>query len=298
MEISSRLRNTLFVCLGGLLSLLAWSAPTAAEYGVILNLSGKQRMLSQKISKEVLLVALDVDKPTNIQNLKASSALFDKTLSGLKDGDSELGLPATESKRIRRQLTKVEAIWESFYPSVQQIIATGMVADDQLQIIANQNLPLLKQMNKAVGLYEKEAAKSGLESAPELAVTINLAGKQRMLTQKMSKEFLLIALEQDAENNKLNLLDTYTLFDRTLKGLADGDETLGLTGTPQFHIRQQLQVVERLWENFKPLVAKGAHHSTTEISAAQVRQVASTNLPLLKEMNRAVGLYEQEAALE
>lgn len=36
----------------------AADGPTAAEYGTVLNLSGKQRMLSQKMSKEVMLVAL------------------------------------------------------------------------------------------------------------------------------------------------------------------------------------------------------------------------------------------------
>jgi len=50
--------------------------------------------------------------------------------------------------------------------------------------VAKNNLPLLKQMNKAVGLYEKDAKKGGLKSAPGLAATINLSGKQRMLTIK------------------------------------------------------------------------------------------------------------------
>lgn len=273
-----------------------WAAPTAAEYGVVLNLSGKQRMLSQKMSKEAALVALGVDKARNIENLQKTSALFDKTLKGLKDGSSELGLPATESKRIRRQLEKVETIWAEFYPSIKQVIASGNVSDAELNTIASQNLPLLKQMNKAVGLYEKDAKKTGLEAAQGLAATLNLAGKQRMLTQKMSKEYFLIALGHAVEDNKLNLLDTYTLFDRTLKGLIDGDDTLGLPGTPQPHIRQQLAVVDGLWSTFKPLVQQGADHKTTQLSAAQIKQVATANLPLLKEMNKAVGLYEKEAA--
>ena len=274
----------------------AFSSPTAAQYGAVLNLSGKQRMLTQKMSKEIALIALNQDVAKNIENLTQTTQLFDKTLKGLKDGSAELGLPATESKRILRQLGKVESIWGDSYPVVQQIIASGQVSQEQLSLIAKQNLPLLKQMNKAVGLYEKDAKKSGLEAAPGLAATINLAGKQRMLTQKMSKEFFLIALGHEVEENKLNLLETYGLFDRTLKGLADGDETLGLPGTPQPHIRAQLKVVNDLWKNFKPLVSKGANYKTQAITQAQVNQLASLNLPLLKEMNKAVGLYEKEAA--
>ncbi|WP_299787391.1 type IV pili methyl-accepting chemotaxis transducer N-terminal domain-containing protein [uncultured Shewanella sp.] len=277
-------------------TLSAYAEPTSAEYGVILNLSGKQRMLSQKMSKEVTLIGLNVDAEKNLSNLSATSSLFDKTLKGLKEGDATLGLPATESKRIVRQLDKVSGIWGEFYPVIQSIIASKSVSDEQLAVIASQNLPLLKQMNKAVGLYEKEAKKSGLKAAPGLAATLNLSGKQRMLTQKMSKEFFLIALGHDVEQNKLNLLETYSLFDRTLKGLKDGDEVLGLPGTKPQHIRDQLDVVDGLWVKFKPLVEKGADYKTTTISEAQIDAVAQSNLPLLKQMNAAVKLYEKEAA--
>ena len=274
----------------------AQAAPTAAEYGVILNLSGKQRMLTQKMSKEVTLIALNVDKEANLKNLAATSSLFDKTLKGLRDGDASLGLPATETKRILKQLKKVSAIWSEFYPVVQKIIDSQDVSEGQMKTIAGQNLPLLKQMNKAVGLYEKQAKKSGLEAAPGLAATINLSGKQRMLTQKMSKEYFLIALGHETEDNKLNLLETYSLFDRTLTGLRDGDDTLGLPGTNEQSILDQLKVVETLWADFKPLVEAGADHKTKSLSAEQIKQIAKTNLPLLKEMNAAVKMYEKEAA--
>ncbi|USD67895.1 type IV pili methyl-accepting chemotaxis transducer N-terminal domain-containing protein [Vibrio sp. SCSIO 43136] len=276
--------------------LTAHAAPTPAEYGVVLNLSGKQRMLTQKMSKEVTLVALDVDASANLTNLKATSDLFDTTLKGLRNGSATLGLPPTESKRILRQLDKIEKIWMEFYPVVQEVIASGSVTKKQLDFIAAQNLPLLKQMNKAVGLYEKDAKKNGLSANPGLAATLNLSGKQRMLSQKMSKEFFLIALGEDVEDNKLNLLETYSLFDQTLAGLKDGDETLGLPATEQAHIREQLDVVNGLWQNFKPVVEAGADHSTTAISLEQIKQVANLNLPLLKEMNAAVMLYEAEAA--
>ncbi|MCB1850521.1 MAG: type IV pili methyl-accepting chemotaxis transducer N-terminal domain-containing protein, partial [Gammaproteobacteria bacterium] len=167
---------------------LAATGPTAAEYGVVLNLSGKQRMLTQKMSKEIMLVALDVDKSANLNNLAATASLFNKTLKGLRDGDTDLRLPETSNGRIRRQLDKVEKIWIDFYAVVKQIVDSGTVSPEQIENVATQNLPLLKEMNKCVNLYEKDASGAGLKADPALAVTINLSGKQRMLTQKMSKE--------------------------------------------------------------------------------------------------------------
>ncbi len=272
------------------------AGPSSAEYGVVLNLSGKQRMLTQKMSKEIMLVALNVDKENNLSNLIKTSGLFDKTLKGLRNGSAELRLPVTSSKRILRQLDKIDALWADFYPNVQEITNSKNVTKEQVDYIAKNNLPLLKNMNKAVGLYEKDAKKGGLKAAPGLAATINLSGKQRMLTQKMSKEFLLVAYGYDVENNKLSLLETYSLFERTLKGLLDGDDTLGLPGTKSQSIRDQLDVVSGLWSNFQPIVASGADYKTKTIASEQITQLANTNLPLLKNMNKAVGMYEKEAA--
>ncbi|MGL1931622.1 MAG: type IV pili methyl-accepting chemotaxis transducer N-terminal domain-containing protein [Desulfotalea sp.] len=270
--------------------------PSAAEYGIVLNLSGKQRMLSQKMSKEVVLIALDVNKEENLKNLQGTAKLFNKTLKGLKDGNTELRLPPTTNGRIRNQLGKIEKIWIDFNEVLQGILAHGKVTPVQLQAVASQNLPLLKQMNKCVLLYEKDASKAGLQSDPSLAVTINLSGKQRMLSQKMSKEFLLIAYGHDIENNKLNLLETYSLFERTLKGLLDGDDTLDLPATENPKIRQQLGKIDMLWVKFKPIVSFGAEPSTTSIPKEKIKTVAKANLPLLKEMNIAVGMYEKESA--
>ncbi len=67
----------------------------------------------------------------------------------------------------------------------------------------------------------------------QLGVVIDLSGRQRMLTQKMSKEFLLITAGISVQENQVNLAKTVALFDRTLKGLLDGDAAQRLPGTPQ-----------------------------------------------------------------
>lgn len=277
-------------------TLVRAEGPTSEAYGVVLNLSGKQRMLTQKMTKEILLIALGIASDNNMANLRATSELFDRTLNGLRDGDQGLRLPPTSSKRILRQLRKVAEIWNDYRLVVDKILATGSVSKTQVALVAEKNLPLLKNMNKCVKLYEKDASSSGLKADPGLAVTINLSGKQRMLTQKMSKEFLLIAYGHDVDGNKLNLLETYTLFERTLNGLRDGDATLDLPGTQNPAIREQLDVVQNLWESFKPHVVTGANMKTAAIARSQVEALAGANLPLLKAMNKAVGMYEKEAA--
>jgi len=261
------------------------SAISTKQYAVIINLAGRQRMLTQKMSKEMLLVAKGIDVEKNKASLKKTAALFDKTLRGLIRGNKKLGLPPTKGKSTLRTMKKVEKLWGGFKKIVDGVVAGGEVP---VAKVASLNLPLLKTMNAAVRLYEKEAKKAVGMSA---GVVINLAGKQRMLTQKMSKEMLLVALGHDTDRNKAELKSTASLFDRTLRGLKDGDTDLGLPGTGDSAILAQLDTVSGLWGDLKPLVDQVTDIDATGVPADVLRKMANLNLPLLKEMNKAVKMY-------
>ncbi len=278
------LSGTAFL-LSGLLLLSSGLQAADNITGKVINLAGKQRMLTQKMSKEALLIAKGIDVETNKSNLKKTVTLFDKTLKGLKNGDADLGLPGTENADIVKQLDHVASLWANFKPLMDQA-AAGTADKSVLEKIAATNLPLLKEMNKAVKMYEKAA---GSNLSPAAATTINLAGKQRMLTQKMTKELLLIANGIDADANRSNLAKTVALFDKTLKGLFDGDADLGLVGTKDPAIRAQLMVVQKLWDEYKAVLEK------VDTSDAGLKKAAAINLPLLKEMNKAVGMYAKAA---
>ncbi len=263
----------------------ASTGATNEEMATVINLAGKQRMLTQKMSKEALLIVMGVDAPKNRENLGKTAALFDKTLKGLLNGDSTLKLVKTENPDIVAQLNTVSGLWKEFHKSVKSVLGED-VSEPVLAKIASQNLPLLKNMNKAVGMFEKE---SGSKLEAGLAVTINLAGKQRMLTQKMTKEMLLVAKGINADKNKANLKATVALFEKTLSGLLDGDKKLGLPGTKDAAIRDQLAKVGKLWNDYKPVLDNAV--AGKEISKADLEKAAKLNLPLLKEMNNAVTMY-------
>ena len=281
----TQIARLLPVALMGLFLTAGSQAATKEEMGVIINLAGKQRMLTQKMSKEALLIARGIDADANKANLEKTEALFDKTLIGLVDGDASLGLPKTTDSAILAQLDTVKGLWVGFQGSVNTILG-GDTGAAVLGQIATENLPLLKEMNKAVQMYTKI---SGATLDPAVATTINLAGKQRMLTQKMTKELLLVANGIDADANKANLGKTVALFERTLNGLLEGDRDLGLPGTKDQGIRDQLAVVQGLWGQYKPVL------DAVDTSDAGLAKAAELNLPLLEEMNKAVKMYEQSA---
>ncbi len=237
-------------------------AQTKQQSGTVINLAGKQRMLTQKMSKEALFIAKGVSVDANKASLAKTVALFDKTLKGLVAGDESLGLPATTNADILAQLKVVTDLWIPFKDAVEK---------GDLAAINKQNIPLLKNMNKAVGMYTKA---SGSTLDPKMAKVINLAGKQRMLSQKMTKELLLVANGIDADANGANAKKTVALFGSTLKELD--------AGCKNDEIKAQFAVVAKTLAEYQPIVEK------LDISDEALATAEKLNIPLLKESNKAV----------
>ncbi len=263
----------------------------AKEYGVIINLAGKQRMLTQKMSKEALLITVGINEVENRRNLQSTMDLFTKTLKGLEHGDNSLGLPNLYDKQIINQLKNVKLLFNELAPLFTKVIKGSKLSDDELYFLRDKNIPLLLAMNKAVKMYERKARAVMVEETA-LNIIINLSGKQRMLTQKMTKEFLFIKLGIDMDANKMVIRETVAVFDKVLQGLENGDSDLGLVKTKDGDILKQLKRVRKLWDGFKPVVNKASVVTPDKISINNVVAAAEMNLIILDEMDKAVTMYE------
>ncbi len=263
---------------------------TVDEKAAVLNLAGKERMLTQKISKDILHIRSEID------DLKKNVDEFEQILNGLIKGDPEHNLAKTEDPAILKQLNKVSELWQPFRENVEAVLA-GDISLERVDQITQQNMPLMENMDSVVNQYEK-AFFDSLE--PGMATTINLAGKQRMLSQKMAKEAQLVLRNVKPEENRANLTETMSLFDKTMKGLIAGDSELGLPGTQEdTPIYKQLMAVDKIWHAYKPILEKIVSNNSysdeeREASIAEARRI---NLILLMNIHRTVKMYEQAAGL-
>lgn len=254
----------------------------------VINISGKQRMLSQRMTKEILLIALGYNVRENLRNLESNLQDFDSVLKGLRYGDANLALAPIESPEVLDRLSKVEDLWPQFATPVREVVSKGVVSPETIRNVTELSLPLLNAMHETVQAYENFSNKGGLFSMVGRAV--NLAGRQRMLTQKMTKEYLMIVYGQNADVSRKKLGETSMLFEETLDALINGDGTLKLLPPPNDQIRAQLMKVKRLWSEFKPMIQQAVRGQ--KIAPEQLADVASLNLTLLNEMNEAVNMYE------
>ena len=135
--------------------LLIRSARTQRINSAIINLSGAQRMLSQRMAKDALLL---VRGEGSAAVLRASASRFQKVLAGLIAGDESLGLPPCNDAPICAQLEKTGAIWKPFAEAVSRLAEGSDANGSGARLIVEQNAPLLNEANLAVGMIEERAA--------------------------------------------------------------------------------------------------------------------------------------------
>ncbi|MEM1185458.1 MAG: methyl-accepting chemotaxis protein [Planctomycetota bacterium] len=135
------------------------------------------------------------------------------------------------------------------------------------------------------------------------ALQINLAGRQRMLSQRMAKEFgeHLASDTAEAAGDALERLGkTVGLFDRTLEALINGGTTSGAGGNEVVLPPAQGEAVEALntgltrWGTVKaaldPVI--GGTASDEELANGWAI-VSENNVPLLKEMNAGTVAFQR-----
>ena len=251
-----------------------------------INLSGKERMLTQKMTKLALQSSLNIQKDESRKALKKVADLYAKTLTGFKNGDADLGLKATTNKKVKEQIAVVEKAWKPFYEAVNKIVDGKDKDGKALEYIVANNEELLKLSNDLVEAYESSNTSINYLEKARLHV-VNVAGRQRMLTQKMTKEKLLLLKGEKSYAPKL--AKTIKLFDSSLTELIKGDKSQNITKPTNKKIIKQLKVISKLWEELKPLYEKKKN------SPKELATIITKNETLLKEMNTMVKMAEKEA---
>ncbi|MFM2090322.1 MAG: hypothetical protein RLZZ127_811 [Planctomycetota bacterium] len=251
----------------------AWSAA--------INVAGRQRMLSQKMFKEMLLAHHQVEADANAKAMTATMKLFTDSHRRLVQGDAEQGIPAAPTPEVAAALAAIEAPWAAFRDG---LAAAGPADAARLADLAAANERLLDAVAAMVEAYE-QAQKAAMGTAT--GKVINWAGRQRMLSQRMAKEALLIAAAADADGARARLAKARELFASSHAALSLGSVEAGIPAPADAGVVRQFAKVGELWTGYQAIldrVAAGEAAARGELAEASVR--------LLTETNRATTLLE------
>lgn len=118
-----------------------------------INIAGAQRMLSQKVAKEALLVSQGLGSKDAVV---ATLQQFEEAHQALLHGNSQHNIYAVNDQQARAQLLRVEQLWNDYKQSILGYIDSP-ANSAHLQALHQQSAAVLKEMNSAVLMMEAQA---------------------------------------------------------------------------------------------------------------------------------------------
>ncbi|HEY8102101.1 MAG TPA: type IV pili methyl-accepting chemotaxis transducer N-terminal domain-containing protein [Burkholderiaceae bacterium] len=232
-----------------------------------INKSGRQRMLSQQLAKCYLQIGQSIDAKRSKQILEAALALFEQQLVELK-----VFAPTQDIKAV---LTNLEQAWVSYKEVL--VDATPNQRDAKLVLTINEDILVMAQ--ESTDQLEKY-------SRTVAGKVVNLAGRQRMLSQRMAKFYQALNWGVATPDTMLRLNAARKEFIDSLAVLAGFQHN-----TPD--IRNELEVGKQQWTIFDK--ALNSNFSSMGKKSLVASNVATLSERLLEVMDRVTFLYTKLA---
>ena len=207
--------------------------------------AGRLRMLSQRIAGAHCYHYAGVAVEDATALLDAAVADYDRILNALRSGDLGFGIVGEEDdRRVVRQIDAVRAVWE---PMRERIEATqDHPTQESVRFIAAQAEPLLREAQLLVSEVVREYS-NNTDVLPSDAMRLDIAGRQRMLAQRMSKALCIGSMDVNREGAVAELAEARALYDASAKALRFGMPEAGILPVDDAAIAIRLDAVLADW---------------------------------------------------
>lgn len=259
-----------------------------------INMSGKLRMLSQQIPAAACNLHAGIAVEQSKTVLHAAKEKFDTIIAALEFGDENLGIIGQEGRhKTLAAIGSVHATYDPMHAAFNNIEETGGTEAEVLAM-AEHNMGILLAAKVLISEISSQYTNPAALSQSD-ALMIDVAGRQRMLTQKISKEICFITSGIHADASIEVLGSTINMFETSLNALHFGMENAGISPAPTDEIVAGLERVQADWEEIGSLVKHIAMGGTIDDAE---RTVIFTGLnKTMGDMNTVVGLYVENAKL-
>lgn len=232
-----------------------------------INKAGRMRMLSQRMAKAYCQLGLSVLPSQSQRILDASMKLFQEHLAELK--------AYAPSADIQSTYAELEGIWRRY----RQLLA-GTPGLENARLIAQVNEEVLRVAH--LGTTQLE-----LLSTSSLGRLVNIAGRQRMLSQRLAKFYMFrqwrignAAMDSEAQLAKREFLSAMDALERAPENTEQ--------------IKRELEMARMQWVFFDQALRQEAAGAARPEYAANV---ATTSERILEVMDRVTNLYARQSSV-
>ncbi len=240
-----------------LLLTLCGGASAASSLGPAIDKAGSQRMLTQRMVKAYALLGMDLN-PGARGELNAALTRFDKQLKDLSK--------VAETGEENEQIDKTRLLWSELRTELLNAPDASRIG--QVNDLAEL---LLQESHQFVLLLEKRAG-------TQAGGMVNLAGRQRMLSQRIAKLYLLETWGMDA-----------ALVQQQYQGAVDEFSTalIQLHGAKinTAEITDALSQVDKNWKIFN--ISNYSKKYNTRVPSLVVRSMDK----IMAQMNDVTAMY-------
>ena len=120
---------------------------------MLIDVSGRQRMLTQKMSKQSCMIGSDYETNDTRSSLDGTARIFEASLQALRFGMPEVGIGPPPTADISVGLMGVLDDWASVKPLISEVLTEGELATEDRAIAFSALNMTMVNMNKVVGMY-------------------------------------------------------------------------------------------------------------------------------------------------
>jgi len=244
--------------MSGLTDIVDQAEETKTEETKVLNNAFKQRMISQRMARDTLLISTEFKSSLYQKNLKEDADAFNSKFENLINSKKEIEMVVKKLPIFQEKIDKFKKTWLQFHENIEKLNKNGKDKEASNYIL-NNNIEILEDIDFIFSSFLKFYQSSDkLENSMTHIKTMlfTQVGKPRMYITKAVKERLLIKENINKKENQKNLEDTIQKMDKLMKALKDGDKELELHGTEDRKMLEELAVSQKLWEEVKTIINK------------------------------------------
>ncbi len=242
----------------------------------IINMAGLERMLTQKMSKEILY--LHFNDSRDFRELQSAMDLFEYNLENLINGNKNKGMEPANDVLVKERLNDVKSQWVLFKGHINKIKTGIDSVKDDIESLEVKTEKLLGNSNKIVSLMVDKNLKGEY---------IDLSGRQRMLSQRMWI-YLSKYLKYGEQTSYNHFMDSKKLFVETINMFLNDKDLKS-----HKELYSQISFTYEYWKQYESYVSfLLSKEASINLS---IQYIFQNNIKLLNTMNEAVSLLTNQS---